>query len=173
MLTLAEVAFLADATPKWVLNTCAALEIGGPYSLGMAWRLLVIRLLQTGAGFSVGRADAVTERLGEAAHGAVNVDVVSVPLHDQGTLTLQLDVARLRSAFATRRSALQTSVAPRVRGRPKTRSPDPIEAAIEWGLDISLLQSNLRRTPSERLRQLDAMADFSRRVRRPHTRPGG
>jgi hypothetical protein len=33
-------------------------------------------------------------------------------------------------------------------------------------LDLTLLAANLRRTPTQRLRQLDAMVDFRRRVRR-------
>lgn len=43
---------------------------------------------------------------------------------------------------------------------------DPLKAAREYGLDLSLLQANLRRTPAERLRQLDAMLSFVHRVRR-------
>jgi hypothetical protein len=38
--------------------------------------------------------------------------------------------------------------------------------AEEYGLDLSLLAANLKRTPAQRLRQLDAMADFRRRARR-------
>ena len=43
----------------------------------------------------------------------------------------------------------------------------PTETAAEdYGLDLTLLAANLRRTPAQRLRQLDAMADFRRRARR-------
>lgn len=43
---------------------------------------------------------------------------------------------------------------------------DPIRVAAEHGLDLSLLRANLRRTPAERLRQLDGMMEFVRAMRR-------
>ncbi len=173
MLTLAEVAYLADAPTKWVLNTCAALGLDAQYSLALARRLYVVRLLQQAAGCSVERAEAIAGRLLQAAGAPADADSVSVALDDVGTVSMQLDVARLHSTFAARRSALQTTVAPRVRGRPTSGAKGPLEAARDWGLDLSLLASNLRRTPTERLRQLDAMADFRRRVRRPVSRAAG
>jgi hypothetical protein len=48
----------------------------------------------------------------------------------------------------------------------KDSRKDPVTIAREYGTDISLLQANLRRTPAERLRQLDAMLNFVRRARR-------
>lgn len=166
MLTLAEVAYLADAPPKWVLNTSAALRLHGPYTLALARRLYVVRLLQRATGCSLERAKALAGRLLQGGDASNHPAVASVALDDQGTLCMQLDVARLHSTFAARRSALHTTVAPRVRGRPTTREHEPLEAARAWGLDLSLLASNLRRTAAERLRQLDAMADFRRRVTR-------
>jgi hypothetical protein len=44
--------------------------------------------------------------------------------------------------------------------------PDPITAAQAYGIDITLVAANLRRTPAERVRQLDAMYDFAHRVKR-------
>jgi hypothetical protein len=167
MLTLAEVAYLADASPKWVLNTCSALGLHDAYTLALARRLYVVRLLQHAAGCSLERAAALAVRLLQGGGESNAPAVVSAALDDHGTLSLQLDVARLHSTFAARRSALSTTVAPHVRGRPSSREQGPLEAARAWGLDLSLLASNLRRTPTERLRQLDAMADFRRRVRRP------
>jgi hypothetical protein len=43
---------------------------------------------------------------------------------------------------------------------------DPLAAARTYGIDLTLLAANLRRSPEERIRQLDAMLDFARRVRR-------
>jgi hypothetical protein len=173
MLTLAEVAYLADAPPKWVLNTCAALGAGATYTLSVANRLQLVRLLQSTVGCSVERANALAERVLQEENDSDGNGMVSVALDDGGMLRMQLDLARLNSTFAARRSALHTTVAPRVRGRPRTRAQAPLDVAREWGLDLSLLSSNLRRTQTERLRQLDAMADFRRRVRRPTVHPGG
>lgn len=168
MLTLAEVAYLADAPPKWVLNTSAALGLPSAYTLPLARRLYVMRLLQRATGCSLERAEVLAVRLLQGGDESNNPTVASVALDDQGALCMQLDVARLNSTFHARRSALNTTVAPHVRGRPRTREHDPLETARAWGLDLSLLASNLRRTPTERLRQLDAMADFRRRVTRPN-----
>ncbi|MGH7516114.1 MAG: hypothetical protein ACREOC_01410 [Gemmatimonadales bacterium] len=63
-------------------------------------------------------------------------------------------------------SRLRTMYAARRRGRPTMVRRDPIRAAEEYGFDLTLLAANPRRTPAERLRQLDAMADFRQRIRR-------
>lgn len=43
---------------------------------------------------------------------------------------------------------------------------DPIAAAANFGIDISLLRSSLQRTPGERLRELDANMSFVAEVRK-------
>jgi hypothetical protein len=51
----------------------------------------------------------------------------------------------------------------------RTSEPDAIERAIEFGVDITLLQENLKRTPAERLRKaqefLDSVVAFQSQVR--------
>ncbi|HEV2148837.1 MAG TPA: hypothetical protein VGR37_15640 [Longimicrobiaceae bacterium] len=47
---------------------------------------------------------------------------------------------------------------------------DPIQRALAYGIDISLLRSNLQRTVAERLNALDANAAFIRGIRRPPRR---
>ncbi len=42
---------------------------------------------------------------------------------------------------------------------------DPIEAARAYGIDISLLLSNLRLTPEERIRKASENAEFVRSIR--------
>ncbi len=49
---------------------------------------------------------------------------------------------------------------------PARLSSDALDAAREYGIDLTLLVANLRRTPEQRLRQLDAMLDLKNRVRR-------
>ena len=48
----------------------------------------------------------------------------------------------------------------------KDSEKDPVTIAREYGFDISLLQANLRLTPEERIRQLDAILSFISRMRR-------
>jgi hypothetical protein len=81
-------------------------------------------------------------------------------------VSVAIDVHRLRAAVATRRSQLATMPQRRRAGRKPRRPSNALTAAREHGLDVSLLQANLQRTPSARLRQLDAMAAFTSRVRR-------
>ncbi|MGQ0505292.1 MAG: hypothetical protein ACT4TC_08215 [Myxococcaceae bacterium] len=40
------------------------------------------------------------------------------------------------------------------------------DGAIEWGIDVSLLERNLQLTPTERIEQLQAMLDFVEQVRK-------
>lgn len=73
---------------------------------------------------------------------------------------------RLMPSFNPLLAELRESLAPMVRGRPKTRSVDPLVVVADWALDLSLIRDNLRKSPSERLRQLDAMHRLARGARR-------
>ena len=44
--------------------------------------------------------------------------------------------------------------------------PDAIQRAIEYGVDITLLKENLRRTPAERIEYLESVIAFLQEVRR-------
>lgn len=91
---------------------------------------------------------------------------VAVQLADHDDVLLTLDVYRLLSTFHVRLADLRESYAPRAHGRPRTRHVSALRAAEDWGLDLSLLRDNLGKTVTERIRQLDAMGQFSRSVRR-------
>jgi len=75
-------------------------------------------------------------------------------------------VHRLRAAVATRRSQLATMHHSRRAGRKPKPASSAIEAARRYGLDVTLLQANLARSPKVRLRQLDGMAALPTLVRR-------
>jgi hypothetical protein len=54
---------------------------------------------------------------------------------------------------------------------PDALADDPDwRAAIEMGIDVMLLESNLRLTPAERIRQLDAMLSLSDAIQGTATR---
>jgi len=165
MLSLSDISYLADAPPKWVLNTCAALGLGLRYSLDLAWRLYLTHRLQWAIGVPLARGGEIAGTIprGPATDG---LRMTELPVDERCEIVLSLDLDRLRSSFAARRAALATTIAPRVRGRPATRRRDPVKAAEDWGLDVSLLSANLRRSQTERLRQLDAMSSFRRSARR-------
>lgn len=164
---LGEFACLLDADPKWVQNAAAALGKHLRYTLAGAQRLAVARALTESTGMSLPRAYAAAGTALRLFDGSRRPVALPTEAEQSGgaPVTITVDVYRILAAVNAGLSRLRTMYAPRLRGRlPASR--DPIRAAEEYGIDVTLLAENLRRTPAERLRQLDAMAGFRRRVRR-------
>jgi hypothetical protein len=162
-MTLAQFAYLLDADPKWVQNAAAALGGSLRYTLPTAQRLAVARALAETAGMPLPRAYTIAGKVLRKSGGSREPVRVS---DDTDPVAVTVDVFRILAAVSVGLSRLRTMYAPRRRGRPATLRRDPIRVAEEYGLDLSLLAANLKRTPAQRLRQLDAMADFRRRARR-------
>lgn len=161
-MTLGAFASLVGADPKWIQNAAAALEGRLAFTPTQARRLAIARALAESTGMPLLQAwEAAAEALSKFAGGR---EPVSIVLSDPA-IGITVDVYRLLARFAARLSWLRTEYQPRRRGRPGRRR-DPVVAAKEYGLDPSLLRYNLGRSPAERLRQLDAMNTFRRRVRR-------
>jgi len=159
--TLAEFAVLVGESPKWVLNTLASLRVRVEYSEAAALRMTVARAL-----FDALRVPLpLGWRLASDALAA-GQELARIQPVAHLPVTVEIDVGRIRSTLNVRRSTASTIRRPRRAGRPRHRPVDPIAAATDHGLDVSLLRANLRRSPAQRLRQLDAMADFRRRARR-------
>jgi hypothetical protein len=167
VVTLGEFAHLLNVDPKWVLNVSAALGGSLRYTLPAAKRLAVTRALHQALGVPIPRAYQL------AAHTLARYKVgrLPVPMRSENetgglgdAVDTTVDVYRILAAVYTGLSRLRTMYAPRRRGRPGSARRDPVRAAAEHGLDLTLLSANLGRTPAERLRQLDAMVDFRRRV---------
>ena len=163
-MTLAEFALLVDAEPKWVLNARQVLGRAIRYTVPVAEQLAMGHLLQRSLQVPLA-VSWVLARRALAASGEETVPVRLAITADE-TITLSIDVHRLRSALNTRRSRLATMPAPRRAGRPARRTRSPLRAAEEYGLDLSLLHANLARSPAQRLRQLDGMVAFRKRARR-------
>lgn len=163
-MTLSELALVVGADAKWLLNAAAVLPMPKGYTLALARRLALARALQDGLGVPLPRAYAMA---GEALrrYTAGNAPV-TLAVDDAGTVEVKIDVHRVLSAVNVRLSRLKTMYAPRRRGPRSSARRDPLRVASDYGLDLSLLRANLGRTPAERLRQLDNMAAFRRRVRR-------
>lgn len=162
-MTLSELALLVGASPKWVLNAAAVVPIPRRYTLDLARRLAVARALQSATGATLPRAYVAAGDVMSRYSG--NDAPVMLAGHDSGSVQVRVDVHRLLGEVNVRLSQLNSMHAPRQRGR-RLGKQDPIKAAAAYGLDISLLQSNLNRTVAQRLRQLDAMVVFRRNVRR-------
>ena len=161
-MTLGEFAYVIDADPKWVLNAAAVLGDPLPYTLPAARRLVVARALNAEAGMPVGRAYRVAERALARYDGSRKTVALS---SDDGSVTVTVDLYRLLASVSAGMSRLAVLYAPKQRGRP-IRHRNAIKAAQDYGLDLTLLEANLRRTPAERLRMLDQMVEFRRKVRR-------
>lgn len=160
-MTLAETAYLTGASPKWVLNTMAALGRSRRYSEDLARRMTVARAIHEATGIPLVRS------LRTASHLLAGHQNRPAPVTTPGPereVTLVVDLNRILSSFNIRSSVLRTTFAPRQRGRPAVRRRNALEAASEWGVDLTLLTGNLAQTPEQRLRQLDAMAAFARHV---------
>lgn len=162
-MTLAEFARLLDVNPKWVLNTMSALERPRNYSVSVARCLAVALAIHEGTGSPLTRSFATAERAVRAYPG--DGSPVSIAT-DDADVELLVDVRRILSTFNVRLSVLRASFAPRQRGRPRVRLRDPLQAAAEWGIDLTLVSDNMRKTVGERVRQLDGMAAFAGKVHR-------
>jgi hypothetical protein len=159
-MTLEQFAVASGADPKWVKNAFAAVGAAPVYTEDEARCLGLTRVISATTGLPVRRAYAAAREA--LAHG----DQAAFPIseaHD-GSVRITVDVPRYVSTFLTR-LALARKAGERVRGRPAKRPADPIEYAREYGIDISLLESNLQRTPEERLRIASANSEFIRRFR--------
>jgi len=164
-MTLAELALVVGVPPKTILNAAAVLGTPTRYTLPLARRMAIAMALQQEAGIPLPQAWALAaealRRFGPASR------VVSITGNPPGAVTVRVDVYRILAAVNVRLSQLRTMYAPRRRGR-RAAPVDPLIRAEAQGLDLSLLRANLRRSPRQRLAQLDAMQDFRRRVHRGH-----
>lgn len=164
-MTLAEFSHLLSARPKWVLNTLKAVNADGRYTMDMARQLTVARAVHEAAAVPMAESLAFARRALRAP--CVLSSPVAVRLaDDDDDVALTVDVYRLLSSLHVRLADLRESFAPRARGRPRMRRVSALRAAEEWGLDLSLIRDNLSKTPTERVRQLDAMGQFTRDARR-------
>jgi hypothetical protein len=82
---------------------------------------------------------------------------------------VELDLLRFLSDYAVRLSLSRTWYAERRRGRPPQQRLKGVALAKWYGEDISLLESSLRLTPTERLRRMEDALEFFRAA--PVARP--
>ena len=161
-MTLGEFSFAIDADPKWVQNAASAIGAALPFTLASARRLVVARALNAETGMPLARAYHVAERTLHRYDGSAKPVGIA---GENEPVSVSVDVYRLLASLSAGLSRLAVLYAPKKRGRPARRR-NPIRAAQDYGLDLTLLDANLRRSPAERLRLLDAMVAFRRRVRR-------
>ena len=158
-MTLTQFAIATGADPKWVKNALSALHLPGAYSEQAACRLGLARVIHTSSGLPLKRAYELATGV---LSSPVGVSVISEA--SDASVQVTVDVERYLSTFRLRMAAARR-YQERGRGRRGKAPADPIAFAREYGIDISLLESNLRRTPEERLRTASANSDFIRSFR--------
>lgn len=159
-MTLAQFSIAVGAEPKWVQNAVATLGLPLSYDDAQARRLGLARVLNATAGMPLKRA---FELAGKALASEGSSTVLIAEASD-GSAQLRVDIPRYLSTFAARIAAARRYRSQQT-GRPSRPAGDPITIAREYGIDISLLQSNLLRTPEERLRIAGRNAAFIGRIR--------
>jgi hypothetical protein len=160
---LGEFAAAAGADRKWVLNAQAQLGLKPKYDRTRLIELGLTRILvDEGLGLADAHRRARTIVAREAAgdpweHSVTGLARVYVD-RERFYTRLALGLARARALAADER-----------RGRPRRMVKDAAAEATRYGVDLSLLDASLRRTPAERLRRLDQDVEFLRslRVRSP------
>lgn len=160
-MTLGQFAVIVGASPRWVQNARAVLGLRGPYTDEGARRLGLAREIRDGTGVPLRRA----WRLAREALAAWPAQREWVHEGQAASARLVVDIARYLSSYAVRLSLARTRYAERRRGRRPRRPHDPVAAAKAYGVDISLLEENLKRSPEERLRNLDQEAEALRTLR--------
>jgi hypothetical protein len=160
-MTLGQFAVAVGAPKRWVQNAFQALGRPAAYTEPLARRLAFAKAVKEACGMPLRRAFPLAERA-LARWPAHHTWEVREP---DGAVRVVLDLERFLSDYAVRLSLSRTCYEEKRRGRPRKRKRRGLALAKWWGVDISLLQESLKRTPEERLRTLEAAAEFFRLAR--------
>jgi hypothetical protein len=155
-MTLGQFATAVGAPRRWIQNAFQALGLPAQYSEPLARRLAFAKAVKEACGMPLRRAFPLAE---EAL--ARWPDHKTWELREaDGAVRVVLDLERFLSDYAVRLSLSRTFYAEKRRGRPRKRKLRGIALAKWYGVDVSLLVESLKRTPEERLRQLDEAREF-------------
>lgn len=160
-MTLGRFATVVGATPRWVQNACAVLGLERRYDEERAKVLGLTR--QLNEALRIPLVDAYP--LAGQALAAWPEQKVWEWQDPSGMVTLRVDLERYLSTYAVRLSLARNWYAEAKRGRPAKRRKGGVERAREYGVDISLLQESLKRTPEERLRRNEEALELFRKMR--------
>ena len=151
-MTLGQFATVVGAKPRWVQNAHAVLGLKARYNEARAKTLGLARQLNEQLRIPLVEAYPIA-RKAIAAWPAKGVWEREDPT---GIVTLRVDMARYLSGYAARLALARNWYAEKKRGRPRKSRKRGIAAAREYGIDLTLLEESLKRTPEERLRRLEA-----------------
>jgi hypothetical protein len=161
-LTLGQLAVAVGASRRWVLN--ALTRLGVPregYDEALARRLSLARVL----------AEAMRMPL-TGAYAAAGVILQETDPHaswrvesPDGAVRIEVDLPRFFGAYLPRLALARTRYGEKRRGIPRPRRGSALERARAYGVDTTLFEYTLGRTPAQRLAELDANLAFYRNVK--------
>ena len=166
ILTRAQFAQAARADEKWVENTARTTGRSLSYGPAEARWFGIVRVLTRDFGVSLRRASQLAD---VALRSPPTAREVVLAESSDRTAALTIDLAREYSAAAAALSAALHHGGPRRRGRRKAArratARQAVAEAERYGVDLTLLQGALERSPADRLTRLDANAAFVRAIR--------
>jgi len=146
-MTLGRFAVAVGASPRWVLNALARLRLPRRYGEPLARRLALARFIAEAVGTPLPDALRLADRaLKEADPHA------TWRLEGPGGVSLVIDLPRFFTTYGAHLALAINRYGERPRGRRPSRRGSAIERAKAYGIDVTLLDSALRRTPEERIR---------------------
>jgi hypothetical protein len=147
---------------KWIHNAALRLRRPVRHSVKEAIRLTLAHQLHELLALPLSRAaDIATDAMHE------DMDVPFVVASPDSAIELRVDMTRFLTTFNARLAWMRTQATLPERGRPpQPLRGDPLILAREYGIDLSLVQANLRRSVAERLDALDKNVEFIQQARR-------
>ncbi|HET7038472.1 MAG TPA: hypothetical protein VFH97_01210 [Gemmatimonadales bacterium] len=158
-MTLGQFATAVGASRRWVQNAFQALALPPRYTEDLARRLAFARTVKQACGMPLRRAfplaaEALARWPAEKRWELRDPD---------GAVRVAVELERFLSSYAVRLSLSRTWYAQKRRGRPWKRRG--LALARWYGVDLTLLDEQLKRTPAERLKRLDENVEFLRAMR--------
>ncbi len=155
-MNLTQLVAAAGADRKWLLNASAILEKPLSHTPRQAKWWGLVRILDKQFGLELAFAASVANRALSRESDAVPLRASEDP---SATAALVIDMARYDSVASANLSRALVRETPKRRGR-RSEQRDPIASARAYGIDISLIEASIKRTPAERLAKLDANRAF-------------
>ena len=159
-MTLGRFAAAVGASPRWVLNTLARLRLPRRYNEPLARHLALARFISEAVQMPLPEAMRLAER---ALREANPRDTWR--LDGPGGVALVVDLPRFFTTYGANLALALNAYGEKPRGRRPSRRGSAIERARAYGIDLTLFDSALRRTPEERLRLLAENMQAMRRLR--------
>ena len=158
-MTLGQFATAVGASKRWVQNAFQALGLPPEYTEGLARQLAFARVLKQACGTPLRRGFPLAPQALARWPAERSWDLRET----DGSVRVTIDLERFLSDCAVRLSLSRTWYAEKRRGRLWKRRG--VALAKWWGVDLTLMDESLKRTPAERLKRLDEASEFFKSMR--------